>query len=290
MTAQPTSPDEVERHRHAVESVRARRDASLRDPMGWLALVGLHWLRPGEQRFGADPRNEIMLRHEEGAIPPLAGTLELTDGEVRIHPKPDVALLTIDGEPVPDGLRLVDDVAGDPTTLELGSLRMFLIRRGEDRLALRVKDIAAPALRSFTGLNHFPVDPRWRVIGRLIPALPGSSIRVPDIVGDVLSEATPGDVSFEVAGREHRLHALEAQPGHLWLIFGDQTNGSETYGGGRFLVSGPVQADDSVEVDFNLAYNPPCVFSPFATCPLPPEGNRLSMAVEAGERMWSAHG
>ena len=288
MTPQPMPPDEVERHRHAVQSVRDRREASLRDPTGWLALVGLHWLRSGEQRFGADAGGEIVLRAESGVLPPLAGTLELTDGQVRVHPLAGVPL-TVGGAPVSDGLLLVDDGAGDPTILELGSLRMYLIRRGDDRLALRVKDVAAPALRAFTHLEHFPIDPRWRVDGRLIPAVPGSTISVPDIVGDVLDEPTPGDVVLELGGERHRLHALEAQPGHLWLIFGDLTNGRETYGGGRFLVSGPVQPDDGVEIDFNLAYNPPCVFSPYATCPLPPEGNRLAVRVEAGEQTWGGH-
>jgi uncharacterized protein (DUF1684 family) len=161
-----------------------------------------------------------------------------------------------------------------------------LIRRGSGRMALRVKDTAVPALREFKGLDYFPIDPAWRVPGRLHPAEPGTTMAVPDIVGDVLAEATPGVVALELGGAAHRLHALEAQPGHLWLVFGDATNGGETYGGGRFLVTGPVQPDNSVDVDFNLAYNPPCVFSPYATCPLPPDGNRLPVRIEAGERMW----
>lgn len=288
MTQEPMAADEVARHRHAVESVRERRDASLRDPMGWLTLVGLHWLTTGEQRFGSDPGGEIVLHAEEGAIPPLAGRLELANEEVRVHPAAGVAL-TVNGGPVPDGLRLADDEEDEPTVLELASLRMYLIRRGEDRLALRVKDVASRALREFTRLDYYPIDPRWRVTGRLMPATPGAWIQVPDIVGDALALPTPGDVVFERGGRTHRLHALEAQPGHLWLVFGDETNGTETYGGGRFLVTGPVQPDDSVEVDFNLTYNPPCVFSPFATCPLPPEGNRLPVRVEAGEQIWSSH-
>ncbi len=279
---------EVERHRHAVESVRERRDASLRDPMGWLTLVGLHWLTTGEQRFGSDPGGEIVLHAEERAVPPLAGRLDLADGQVHVRPLAGVSLM-VNGEPVLDGLRLANDEEDEPTVLELASLRMYLIRRGEDRLALRVKDVASEALRAFAGLDYYPIDPRWRVTGRLIPATPGASITVPDIVGDVLPLPTPGDVVFEFGAATHRLHALEAQPGHLWLVFGDDTNGTETYGGGRFLVTGPVQPDDSVEIDFNLTYNPPCVFSPFATCPLPPEGNRLPMRVEAGEQMWSSH-
>jgi len=281
--------DERARHRASVEQVRARREASLRDPMGWVSLVGLHWLHAGEQRFGSDPGNEIVLRAAEGAVPPTAGSLEVDGDRVVVHPSDRG--LTVGGQSVADGLELSDEESEDgPTILELGSLRAYLIRRGAGRLALRVKDIAAPALREFKGLDYFPIDRGWRVMGRLDPAPPAATITVPDIVGDVLAEATPGVVGFELGGAVHRLHALAAQPGHLWLVFGDATNGGETYDGGRFLVTGPVRPDDSVEIDFNLAYNPPCVFSPHATCPLPPEGNRLSLRVEAGERMWTATG
>ena len=101
------------------------------------------------------------------------------------------------------------------------------------------------------------------------------------------AEPTPGVVELDIGGRAHRLAALESEAGRLWLVFGDETNGTETYGGGRFLVTGPVQPDGSVEVDFNLAYNPPCVFSPYATCPLPPDGNRLPVRIEAGERAFA---
>ena len=279
--------DDRAHHRASVEEVRARREASLRDPMGWLSLVGLHWLHDGEQRFGSDPGNEIVLRAAEGTVPATAGSFEVTGDRIVMHPRDPG--LTVGGLPVADGLELADDASEDgPTILELASLRAHLIRRGAGRLALRVKDIAAPALREFRGLDYFAIDPAWRVKGRVNPAQPGATITVPDIVGDVLAEATPGVVAFELGGAPHRLHALEAQPGHLWLIFGDATNGSDTYGGGRFLVTGPVQPDDSVEIDFNLAYNPPCAFSPYATCPLPPEGNRLPQRVEAGERMWTA--
>jgi uncharacterized protein (DUF1684 family) len=287
---EPKAAGDVDRHRQGVEAVWRHRDQSLRDPMGWLTLVGLHWLGPGTLRFGADPACEIVLRAEEGTVPPLAGRLEVADRAVRVRPQAEAgAGLTVDGRPVQDDLLLVGDDEGEPTVLELASLRMYLIRRGEDRLALRVKDVASPVIREFAGVEHYPIDPRWRVSGRLLPAAPGATIPVPDIVGDVLAEPTPGDVAFQLAGASHRLHALGAQPGHLWLIFGDATNGRETYGGGRFVVSGPVQPDDTVEIDFNVAYNPPCVFSPFATCPLPPEGNRLGVPVEAGEKTWSRH-
>ncbi len=272
-------------HRAAVERERAAREERLRDPMGWLSLVGLHWLHEGRQVFGGADANEIVLHAERGAVPPVAGVLEAIDGRVLVHPAAG-ADLTLDGGPVADGTELVDDEAETPTVLALASLRLILLRRGEARLALRVKDTAAPALEAFDGLRYFEVDPRWRLTGRLIRADPDATIPVPDIVGNVTAERTPGIVELAVEGRTHRLHALEAMPGHLWLIFGDRTNGDETYGGGRFLVSGPVGPDDSVELDFNLAYSPPCVFSPYATCPLPSAINRLPIRVEAGEMTW----
>jgi uncharacterized protein (DUF1684 family) len=272
-------------HRAAVQAMRAQRDAGLRDPTGWLSLVGLHWLRDGEQQFGASQTNDIVLRAEDGDVPPLAGTLELTGGRVLVHPSPGAAL-TADGRPVLDGSELLDDQADVPTALELASLRLVVIRRGEGRVGLRVKDTSAPALRSFTGLPYFEIDPEWRLTGRLARAEPGATVPVPTVLGDVGGEPTPGVVEFTVRGRPYRLDALESMPGHLWLIFRDGTSGHETYGGGRFLVSGEVQPDDSVEIDFNLAYNPPCVFSPFATCPLPPAGNELPIRIRAGEKVW----
>jgi uncharacterized protein len=278
--------DDAAAHRAAVEEARARREAGLRDPTSWLSLVGLHWLQPGKQQFGASPTNDIVLRAEDGEIPPVAGTLELTGGRVVIQPARGVAL-TADGHPVLDGTELIDDQADRPTTLELASLRLVVIRRGEGRLALRVKDTSAPALRTFGGLQYFDIDPRWRLIGRLMRAELGATIPVPDVVGDLLNEPTPGVVEFTVRGRPHRLDALEAMPGQLWLIFRDGTSGHETYGGGRFLMTGAVEPDDSVEIDFNLAYNPPCAFSPFATCPLPPERNQLSVRIDAGEKVWA---
>lgn len=275
-------------HARGVLAVREQREAGLRDPMGWLSLVGLHWLAPGRTAFGADPGNAIVLRAEEGEVPPTAGTFTVADGAVTLEA---AAGLTVEGS-APDGPipMLPDDADEGPTIVELASLRLYVIERGAGRLAIRVKDLAAPALRAFTGLDYFAPDPAWRVVGRLEPAEPGATIRVPDIVGDLLDEPTPGDLVFEVGGEQHRLHAQEASPGHLWLIFGDETNGAETYGGGRFLVSGPVRPDLSVDVDFNLTYNPPCVFSPYATCPLPPAGNRLPIRVPAGERMYQLGG
>jgi uncharacterized protein (DUF1684 family) len=134
-------------------------------------------------------------------------------------------------------------------------------------------------------MDHFAIDPAWRLQGRLEPAASGETLEIVDVTGDVSRDETPGRVAFEVDGGTWRMTALPGSgDGCVWLVFGDSTNGRETYGGGRFLYTEPVADDGSVVVDFNLAYNPPCVFSQYATCPLPPAENRLPIRIEAGER------
>jgi uncharacterized protein (DUF1684 family) len=272
-------------HRAAVEAVRLDRVTRLRDPMSWLTLVGLHWLHEGAQRIGHLETNEVVLRAADGDVPPVAGTIRV-DGAGRVFVDSSDVALTIDGASVTSGTELADDESPSPTILELASLRIVLIRRGHGRIGLRVRDVAAPVLRTWAGLPFFPIDPAWRLLGRLIRSAPGTTMPVPDVLGDINDEPSPGVVELELGGTSYRLAALESAPGRLWLVFGDATNGHETYGGGRFLVTGEVGPDDRVEVDFNIAYNPPCVFSPYATCPLPPPGNRLPIRIEAGEQVW----
>lgn len=272
-----------EEHATQVAEWRAARDKRLRGPDGWLALVGLHWLTPGENHFGAHPANQVVLHGEH--VPPRAGSLLLgDDGTVRLVPHPGVDLHHA-GAPAGE-MTLADDRDRQTTMLELGTLRFHLIRRGE-RIGLRVRDSAAPALQAFRGLDHFPVDISWRVTARLEPAPPGATVEIRDITGVLMHETTPGTVVFERDGATWRIAALPGdEDGSLWLIFGDATNGTDTYGGGRFLYTEPPLPDGSVVVDFNLAYNPPCVFSAYATCPLPPAGNRLDLRIEAGERRY----
>ncbi len=267
-----------EEHVAAVAAWRADRDARLRSPDGWLSLVGLHWLVAGENHVGAHPANQVVLHGHE--IPPRVGSLWVEDGVVRLVPHEGVEVLHA-GQPVGE-MVLEDDHESRPTVLEIGSLRFHLIRRG-DRLAVRVKDSAAPALKGFTGIEHFPIDPAWRVEARLEPAPAGDTLEIVDITGALSRDTTPGTVVFDRDGANWRLAALPGEDGSLWLVFGDATNGAETYGGGRYLYTETPLPDGMVVVDFNLAYNPPCVFSPYATCPLPPPQNRLPIRIEAGE-------
>ena len=274
-----------EEHVAAVTAWRADRDARLGSPDGWLSLVGLHWLVQGENHVGAHPANQVVLHGHE--IPPRVGSLWVEDGVVRLVPHEGVEVLHA-GKAVGE-MVLEDDREGRPTVLEIGSLRFHLIRRG-DRLGVRVRDIAAPARTRFAGIEHFPIDESWRVEGRLDPAPPDARVEITDITGAVSRDPTPGTFAFERGGATWRIAALQGgEDGSLFLVFGDATNGTDTYSGGRFLYTDPPDADGRIVADFNLAYNPPCVFSDYATCPLPPAENRLWVRIEAGERMYEAH-
>lgn len=261
-------------HRAEVEQWRAGRYEALRRDLGWLTLSGLAWLKPGVNRVGSDATSDVVLP----GGPAAAGTLTVTPDGVRAS-----GSWLHEGRPVED-LPLIDDHDGQQTLLELGSLRLCLIERG-GRLALRTWDLEAPARRDFAGVDHWPVDAAWRLEARYEPT-PGRTLAVPDVLGTIDAEESPGDVAFEIAGATYRLQALPGgATGELWLVFGDATNRHETYGGGRFLYTAPPGDDGSVIVDFNRAYNPPCVFSPYATCPLPWPANVLPIRVEAGERV-----
>lgn len=264
---------DVESHRRTVEAWREARYAALRREIGWLTLAGLGWLRQGSNTLGSDPACDVVLP----SGPASAGRVEVGHSGVFATGE-----FVHAGHPV-SGLRLVSDRAGDPTMLELGSLRMCLIERGEQS-AIRTWDVEAPARAGFAGIDHWPVDLRWRLIGRVEPT-PGRRLAVPDVIGIDEEQEAPADVVFELEGRTHRLQGLRGgDRGELWLVFGDATNGAETYGGGRFLYTTALDEDGTVIVDFNRAYNPPCVFSPFATCPLPWPANRLPVRITAGEK------
>ncbi len=262
-------------HRRIVEAWRTARYAALQREIGWLTLAGLAWLKPGLNTVGSAPERDVVLPHG----PEDVGSVEVSDREAMA-----TGAFRHAGRAA-ERLALTSDADGEPTMLELGSLRLCVIDRG-GRLAIRSWDVDATARREFSGIDHWPVDPAWSLEARFEPT-PGRTVVVPDVLATDEVRDAPGDVVFAVDGAEHRLQGLRGgERGELWLIFGDATNGTETYGGGRFLYTDAPDADGRVTVDFNRAYNPPCVFSPYATCPLPWPANRLPIRIEAGERRY----
>ncbi|HXU46035.1 MAG TPA: DUF1684 domain-containing protein [Thermoanaerobaculia bacterium] len=264
-----------------IEAFHKERIDGLKRPDGWLSLVGLFWLQEGENRFGSDPQNRVIF--PEGSAPAVAGTFVRTGDAVSVKVAPG-AKVTSDGKEVTE-MALTSDAAGKTTQLELGTLRFFVIKRG-DRLGIRVKDTSGEAAAHFPGIETYPIRPAWRVEARFEPYQPPKQVPVPNILGQIEDTPSPGAVVFSVGGKSYRLDGLEDSGGGLFLIFADATSGKETYGAGRFLDT-EAPKDGKVVVDFNKAYNPPCAFTAFATCPLPPKQNRLALRVDAGEKKFA---
>jgi uncharacterized protein (DUF1684 family) len=281
LPALATAADTDTAWRQEVETFRKERVENLKKEDGWFTLVGLFWLDEGENAFGSDPGGKVIL--PEGKAPKAAGVLVRKGETVELRAAPG-AKITSDGKPVTN-LALTSDAKGKPTTLEMGPLSFFVIQRG-DRIGVRVKDRKSEALAAFHGLDNYPIQPAWRIDARFEPYNPPKPVQIPNILGQVIDDASPGAIVFDWQGKTYRLDALGSTEEGLSLIFGDETNGKETYGAGRFLETGPPK-DGKVVIDFNLAYNPPCAFTAFATCPLPPAQNKLALRVEAGEKKYA---
>lgn len=275
------SAERLAEHEALVASWRADRDAGLREPDSWLTLVGLEWLEQGANSFGADSSNRIVFPPK---APARIGTFFLDGDSVRVELLPGIGV-TIDGQPLLSH-GLAPDNRGGPTTMSYDSIIWYVIER-RGAYGVRIKDTLSQARTEFPGIEEYPTAYSWRINGKFEPYSPPKMIIVPNILGTVAESPSAGAIVFKKRGRRHRLDVV-GEPGdkRYFVIFADETNGDETYGGGRFVYVDAEDEDNDIVIDFNLSYNPPCVFSPYATCPLPPKQNRLALRVEAGELMF----
>lgn len=269
----------------SIEEWRAGRLERLTAEDGWLSLVGLHWLEPGANPFGTAEDNAIVL--PPGSAAPRAGILEYDGETVRLRAV-EGAVVEADGAPAEDGTVLRDDADGEPTELRTGRLLFYVIAR-DGAHAIRVKDPEGPARTGFEGIDAYPVDPAWRAVGRFVPYEEPRDLEIPTSAGTIATMHLPGTVEIELGGQRLSLQVFADGPDddEFFVVFKDETSGAETYGLGRFLYA--PRDGDRVTVDFNKAYNPPCAFTPYATCPLPPRQNWLDLRVEAGEKAYSGH-
>lgn len=264
-----------------IEEWRSGRLTSLTKPQGWTTLIGLYWLEPGRQSFGADSTHPIIFP----AGPAYLGTFQV-DSVVRLYLPPGSPVLVND-EKV-DSMILTDDLSGQPTMLHWQNYFWYIIRRG-DKFAVRLRDTLAPGRYNLHELPHYPVDERWRLAAKFIPADSGYTIPITNMVGQTEENPVPGHIEFQWKGQPYRLAALPGGDHEYFMIIADETTGAETYGGGRYIYIPKADAQGRTVIDFNKAYNPPCVFSPYATCPLPPKENHLPFPVSAGEKTIAGH-
>jgi len=268
----------------AWDAWRAARHDSLAGEEGWLTLIALGWLDGPTTTLGSDPASQIVLPSDRA--PARVGRIELREGVAWLVPEPGVQL-THEGEPVSAAIALAPDDPGPPTALALGSLRMHVIARA-GRLGLRIKDRESPARLGFEGPEVFPYAPGFRVRARFEPATEGETLAIVNVLGQEVAEPLAGRLRFALAGRELALLATWAGPSPadgLSVMLRDATSDEGTsYGAGRYLEVTAPEAGGETWLDFNHAYTPPCGYTDFATCPLPPTANELPIAITAGER------
>ncbi|MCF0049162.1 DUF1684 domain-containing protein [Dyadobacter chenwenxiniae] len=262
-----------------IQQWHQKRVESLKAESGWLNLAGLFWLEEGKNTFGGDGKNNVNFPADKSN--PFLGEIILEKGKVTLKANADAEVFNGDA-PVTE----LDIFPGEkPVTLRHKSLRWFIIKRG-DKYAVRLRDLESEYLKGFSGIERYPVQENWRVKARFEPTT-GKKVSITDITGRTADQDSPGTLVFNVGGKEYRLDAVGSTE-NLFIIFADQTNKTETYGAGRFLYTS-VEKDGSAWLDFNKSINPPCAFSPYATCPLPPKQNKLALAVSAGEKRYGEH-
>ena len=264
-------------YRAEIEKYREERVAELTAPNGWLAVQGLFWLHEGDNTAGSDASVDVRL---PARAPKRLGVFTLKDRAVTFTADP-AAAVTSAGKPVTSFT--FDPRAGEESAIVSSGLTLFMIRRA-DRIGLRMLDPDGPARKNFRGLKYFPLDPAYRVRATFVPYDAPKKVPVPNVLGQLVSMDSPGYVEFTLKGKKYRLEPVYETSAHtdLFFIFKDLTSRTETYEAGRFLHT-PLPSGGIVDLDFNRAYNPPCAFTEFATCPLPIKDNQLQVRIPAGE-------
>lgn len=258
-----------------------KRVEDLKKEEGWLNLAGLFWLNEGDNTFGGSDKNIIVFPEEHSKA--TLGKIILKKGRVSVEAAPGSEIF--EGEKPVTNLEIFP-YTGKPTVLKHKSLRWFVIQRG-DKYAIRLRDLESPYLKEFKGIDTYPISTDWRVKAKFVPT-PGKKISITDITGRVSEQDSPGRLLFTVDGKEQSL-AATGTTSRLHFVFADQTNKHDTYGGGRFLDAQGPDAEGNTWLDFNKATNPPCAFTPYATCPTPPKENKLTVSITAGEKRYGDH-
>ncbi len=262
----------------SVEDWRQQYESKLRADDGWLTVSGLFWIHEGKNTFGSAANNDVVL---PAPVPATAGYFELHDGKTTVHVNPGVPI-TMGGNPVTSA-ELKPDSRTD--RLVIGDLTFFVHASGP-RFGIRLKDKNSKLRREFAGLHWFPINEAYRVNAKFTPYSSPREVDTENVLGDHDKTEIAGYVTFSLSGKEYRLDAEQDDNNkELFIVFRDLTSKKDTYPAARFLDT-DAPKDGAVELDFNKAYNPPCAYNPYTTCPLPSPGNRLPVAIPVGEKRY----
>ena len=264
-----------------LKAFRAEREKVLLADNGWFTVAGLQFLNPGENKFGSDPLNDIVLDFAD--VPKQAGVITMNGNTVTIKAA-DGQMLTYNGKPAKEGpLRLAE--RGRPADQITFKSTLFFLHFSGPRLAIRVRDQNAPLRKNFSGLKWYPANPKYVVKGKFTPLAEPKVVQAPTILGDLEPFTVPGNVAVTIDGKTANMEAWRSGD-RLWFVFRDLTSADSTYPSARFLYTDAADKDGNVTLDFNRAQNPPCAYNPWTTCPLPPSANKLPVRIEAGEKRY----
>ena len=266
-----------------IEEWHQKRIDELKAPNGWLNLIGLLWLEEGLNTFGSDKKNNIVF--PEGKIPAQAGYFLLKQNTVTLDVAKGVNI-TFKEQPVKNLVVFHPDSVHQPI-VAFDSLRWTIIKR-DDKFGIRLRDLNNSDLKNFKGIERYPVSTDWRLEAKWNPADSARTIDITNVLGQTTAQSSPGTLAFTIYDKEYKLDVLKGNKEEYFVIFADATTGKETYGAGRFIYV-KKQVDGKTIIDFNKAYNPPCAFTEYATCPLPPIQNTLTVAIEAGEKNYGTY-
>ncbi len=268
----------------SINDWHSKRIENLKKPDGWLSLVGLYWLNEGVNTFGSAKDNDIVF--PEGTADDHIGEFIKKDSVITLKVYDNVKVLSKE-MPVKETI-LIDDTKPNRTVLNHKNLIFYVIKRGPDKYGIRLKDTHSKLLKEFKGIERFPVNVDWKFNAKFVPYNPPKELNIPTIIGTIEKEMSPGKLVFSKDGNEYSLDVTNAGDS-FFIVFADETSGEETYGAGRFLYTSKPDSNGIVVLDFNKAYNPPCAFTKYATCPLPTKDNYLKLKVTAGEKNYG-HG
>ena len=277
----PAALPDAETANAAAQEWRAKHEDDYR--RDWASIAALHVLKPGNNTAGSARTNDIVL---PASTPPAVGRFALDGERVRFEPAPGVRVL-LDDQPVTAAIDLRDDSVRDSDELVVGNVRLVVHVSGGER-AIRVRDPDGPQARGFLGFTWFPMDARYRVVGRLIRDPAPQRFKVLNTYSQEDEYNSEGVVEFQLLGQTLRLRPFTTRPKRFYFVFRDASSGQETYETARFLYS-DLRDDDTTVLDFNMAYNPPCAFNPYTTCPIPLRENRLPVKILAGEKAYPVH-
>jgi hypothetical protein len=284
-TMQLNAQSNNENYRKEIDQWHQTRETNLKKETGWLTVSGLFWLEEGENTFGSSKENKIVF--PSGKAAEYIGSFTLLNDEVMLNILPNLEVKRNDTL-FSKGIIFNKDIEEQSIILSHKNLRWFIIKRG-NRYGVRLRDIESEARKNFTHIDRFPVNAQWKIDATFEAPTSKKTIPIHDVIGNTTETTFGGTLKFEVNGQTYTLDATLEGEDDLFIVFGDYTNGNKTYGAGRFLYAKKPKEGNKLVLDFNKAYNPPCAFTDFATCPLPPDQNKLPFEVLAGELKYGNH-